>query len=199
MLEKISSEIINIFWRKKQLTDEQSDILQYFIQFLVFNLGGLILVYTSAAILNILIEVIVIHLSFWFLKQFSGGLHARKPSICLLVTCVLFLAIPSIFIKLSFALPIWLTVILFLVQAVLLAKYAPADTENNPLVYVKQRRNRKIISLGIISIYFLLSMVFKQYCIYLVYGSLVATLTALPLTYKIVKQKYRNYEDYVQM
>lgn len=199
MLERITGEILDVLKRKRELTKEQEENIEYFLQFLIFNFGVLLIVYTLAAILNILFEVILIHISFFFLKQQSGGIHAKKPINCLLFTCIFFLLVPLIFTRFSIGIPIWIVTIFFLLEIVILAKYAPADTENNPLVYIKQRRRKKIISLVIVGIYFLLSIMFKQFCIYLLYGSLLATLTTLPIIYKIAKQKYRNYEDYVQM
>lgn len=199
MLERISAGMIKIFFKNRELTEDEKENINYFFQFLIFNLGVLIIVYSLGAALNILFEVILIHVSFFFLKQQSGGIHAKKPINCLLSSCILFLPIPFVFIKFSLVLPMWLTTIFYLFQIVILAKYAPADTENNPLIYVKQRRIRKISSIVIIFIYFLLSIMFNQLCIYMVYGSLIATLTTLPIIYKIAKQKYRNYKDYVQI
>ena len=81
----------------------------------------------------------------------------------------------------------------------IITKYAPADTENIPILSKKERKSKKIkayISLLVLTAIILVSPN-KQISYMLVYGMFLQNLTVLPISYKLTNNKY-GYEVYTQ-
>lgn len=87
---------------------------------------------------------------------------------------------------------------MFLVIIILLSLYAPADTEERPLVGKKFRRKLKIKSLMSAGILMILASCMNdtvlKFCI--TYGVLCESLTITPIIYILFGRGYKNYEKY---
>ena len=75
--------------------------------------------------------------------------------------------------------------------------YAPADTENVPILSKKDRRKKQIISyitfsIGLIAAIFIQNSVISNI---LIFGNLLQTLTITRIAYRLTKNKY-GYEVY---
>ena len=77
--------------------------------------------------------------------------------------------------------------------------YAPADTKKRPLIYPRRRLVYKIITVIMASIYLVLLFIINDSFIQntLVCAMLIESVLIHPLTYKIFKLSYKNYETYV--
>ena len=81
----------------------------------------------------------------------------------------------------------------------IIAKYAPADTENIPILTKKERKSKKIkayISLAILVTITIFSTD-KSISYIIIYGIFLQNLTVLPISYKITKNKH-GYEVYAE-
>ena len=70
--------------------------------------------------------------------------------------------------------------------------YAPADTENVPILQKKERRQKQIFSYIILTVEFIIAVVINESIIsgIIIFGDLVQTLTITRLAYKITNNKY---------
>lgn len=75
--------------------------------------------------------------------------------------------------------------------------YAPADTENVPILSQKERKNKKILSYTFLSIALIASCIIQNRIIsnILLLSHIVQTICITKLAYKITKNKY-GYEVY---
>ena len=94
--------------------------------------------------------------------------------------------------------PIVIKAIISIICILLIAKYAPADTEKRPLVNKKKRKRYKIISLLSSMIFAILIIVLDNQIIsnYLLIGMLEAVIMILPITYRMLDLPYDNYKNY---
>ncbi len=76
--------------------------------------------------------------------------------------------------------------------------YAPADTEDVPVISKKERRKRKIFSYIIVTIMVIIGCIIKNNIIsnILLIGVLFQTITITRFAYKLTNNKY-GYEEYL--
>ena len=75
---------------------------------------------------------------------------------------------------------------------IMIKLYAPADTENVPILRKKERRQKKIISYIILTVEFIIAVVINNSIIagVIIFGDFIQTLTITRLAYKITDNKY---------
>ena len=77
--------------------------------------------------------------------------------------------------------------------------YAPADTENLPILTKKERRIKKILSYVFLTINLILAIVIPNNTIsnILIIGTFIQTLSITRIAYILTKNKY-GYEEYLK-
>ena len=80
-------------------------------------------------------------------------------------------------------------------------KNSPADTKKRPIVNHKRRLIYKIISTILAIIFVTLSILIKNNYISncLIFGLVLQNILISPLTYKIFKQPYNNYKEFLRL
>ena len=96
-----------------------------------------------------------------------------------------------------FTLRIALVGVVWLFGMFMIRLYAPADTENVPILRKKDRKKKQILSYIILTISLSLSLIIKDHIIsnMIIFGMLIQTITITRFAYKITKNKY-GYELY---
>ena len=77
--------------------------------------------------------------------------------------------------------------------------YAPADTENVPIISKKERKNKKIMSYITLVLTLAVSLIIKDNTIsnILIIGVIIQTITITRVAYKLTNNKY-GYEEYLK-
>lgn len=135
-------------------------------------------------------------------RSYTGGFHLKTHLGCMLSSIVLYI-IPILMAK---YIPIaqeyviyMMTGIVAILSGIFISKYAPADTENIPILSKKERKSKKIksyISFGVLLAIILLVPDRIVSCM-LLYGMFLQDLTLTPIAYKLTKNKY-SYEVYTE-
>ena len=75
---------------------------------------------------------------------------------------------------------------------IMLKIYAPADTENVPILRKKERRQKQIFSYIILTVEFIIAVLINNTTIsgIIIFGDLIQTLTITRLAYNITNNKY---------
>lgn len=177
--------------------EDKLEIINYGLESIYLTFTKIIIIFVLAIILNIWKEVLLL-LAFYNLIRVSAfGMHAKKSIHCLIISLTLFIG--GVYLCRYLVIPLILKVVLSIICIVLIAKYAPADTEKRPIINKKLRKKYKIISV-IISGVFANSIVLlsdKNISNYLLLGMIEATIMLLPITYKIFDLPYDNYKKYL--
>lgn len=89
--------------------------------------------------------------------------------------------------------------ILGVMSIIFISKYAPADTENIPILSKKERKLKKVKSyISLVILLVIILLVPDNVISYmLLYGIFLQNLTLTPIAYKLTKNKY-SYEVYAE-
>lgn len=115
--------------------------MKFGIQIIVQETIKILIIYLTAALLDVLIEVFIIHCTFFFIRQVSLGYHFSSKTICIIWSILLF-PISYKLIQLSdynydFN---W---VITIVTSVLLAVIGPVSTSKAPIANTKHRKYLK--------------------------------------------------------
>ena len=188
MKKKILNHCMEIVKNKYPEYDEDKlEIINYGLESIYLTFTKIIIIFVLAIILNIWKEVLLL-LAFYNLIRVSAfGMHAKKSIHCLIISLTLFIG--GVYLCRYLVIPLILKVVLSIICIILIAKYAPADTEKRPII------NSVIIS-GVFAISIVL-LSDKNISNYLLLGMIEATIMLLPITYKIFDLPYDNYKKYL--
>lgn len=172
LAQKISSEL--------NYDEEKSAVLSYGIFAFLHIIASLALTVFFGILLGVVLQALVVTFAASILRQYSGGVHATRPSICLIIGTLATIIITMIasYIKslISSEYLISIIVIIFASSYYVIIKYAPVDSPAKPIRTERKRRKMKKLSLIVLSIYFvvvsILVAVFltKSNILYLEYG-----------------------------
>ena len=202
MMIKMKKKILNhcikiVKYKYPQYDEDKLEVISYGLESIYLTFTKIIIIFILAIILNIWKEVLLL-LTFYNLIRISAfGMHAKKSIHCLIISLTLFIG--GVYLCRYLVIPLILKVVLSIICIVLIAKYAPADTEKRPIINKKLRQKYKIISV-IISGFFAITIVLlsdKNISNYLLLGMIEATIMLLPITYKIFDLPYDNYKKYL--
>lgn len=194
----ISSYLTNHLSRLCNLSDIDKVKLQYGIEVKITSITKLIVVMLFAVVFQISFQVITVLASYNLIREKAFGVHAKTSMQCTILSLLSFvfgtLILEDVSCSNTFIL------ISLIIMFYLLRKYAPMDTDKNPLVGKELRDKLKRETLIRVLILGSLIMICPSDSIktYLLYGILIAVISVLPITYKIFERGMNNYEKYEQ-
>ncbi len=164
------------------------------VEIIFINVTKFLIVFTAAALFGLLKEALFMSLIFGSVRKSAFGLHAKNSIVCTLVTFLMFVG--GSYISHSIKLNNYLILLIFTVLNILLFKYAPADTENHPILGRKLRKKlrKEAVTVGILLM--CLAMIVSNQLIksLIVLSVGYEVISILPITYKILNRGYKNYE-----
>lgn len=149
LAHKISTEL--------DYDSEKSAVISYGIFAFIQILASLTLVTLFGLLFGIIIQALLVSFSISILRQYSGGVHATRPSICLIIGTIATIAIAVVSHYLTHAIANTIIVFANLVFIALtyyfVIQYAPVDSPEKPIKTLEKRRKMKKISLIVLSVY----------------------------------------------
>lgn len=186
---------IMYFIRNNTYKDEEElEVIQYGIEVFLINLFKSFLLIGVASILGVAKPLIIMFFSFGCVRIFASGVHAPSTFICTLLNFACFLG--GTYLCLYVLMDSMIRVAFFISSFVLLAKYAPADSEERPLVSRKLRHKLKLQSI-LTALVLLFAMLIVNNEIYknlITCGVLLEAIMTTPVIYYVLGKGYRNYE-----
>lgn len=203
MIDKFCDWITRKIKENVENIDEEKElVIDFGIRLIFGELPKIILIFILGFVLNIGWYTLILFFLLAPYRSFVGGFHLKTHIGCIITTTFLYLG-PIIFAK-YFAIPkldvlYILSGLITIFSIIVIIKYAPADTENIPILTKKERKSKRIkayIALAILLAIIILSP--DRIISYMfIYGIFLEDLTALPIAYKITKNKY-GYEVYAE-
>lgn len=192
--EKLSERCTGFIKDNTNKTETELEKIQYGIHVILINIFKLLLLFITAYFLGILNYTIVAYLSFATLRSFANGIHANSSIKCTITNYIIFFG--NVYLSLNFSLKKVYVVSIFIISLILIILYAPADTEERPLMSKNLRGKLKIkstlIVLGFATVTILLPG--SIYTNLIVYSTLQEAILITPMIYIIFGKKYKNYE-----
>ncbi|MBC1978373.1 accessory gene regulator ArgB-like protein [Listeria marthii] len=194
----LSERMADVLISKDRWKDDEEGYLKvkYGLEIILINAMKFALVYGIALVTGLLLQTLTVHLSYLWLRRYSFGLHATKTLNCTLISLMMFVFAPFVFQNIPSNNWIVLGAFGFILLNMFL--FAPADTENLPLIGAEHRKTlkRKAMIGTLILTGIALLIPFAEMKTLIMIGSLFQVISINPLTYKLLRRRYRNYEKY---
>jgi accessory gene regulator B len=130
----------------------------------------------------------------------SGGFHLHTHVGCVIATTLTYCgtAFLSKYLIIGNNLKYVFALIVWIFSIIMIKLYAPADTEDVPILETKVRKKKQIASYIIVTISMIVSIICKNYIIsnILIIGTLIQTISITKLAYRLTNNKY-GYEVYL--
>ena len=202
MVEKICNFLTNKIKKKMpDISDERADAINFGLQLMVGEIPKTFVFIAIALALGILKEFFITVLVIFPYRAFSGGFHLKTHIGCIIGTSLMYCGIPflSKYIILSNMLKYSLIVLVWIFGIIMCKLYAPADTENVPILKKKTRKTKQILSYITLTITLIIGVFISNSIIsnIIILGMFVQSLMITRIAYKITNNKY-GYEVYAE-
>lgn len=201
MIEKFCNFLTKKIQKKMpEIDDERAEIIQYGLEVIIGETPKLFILLGISILLGVWQLALISFVVIGIYRGVSGGFHLKTHIGCIISTLMMYLGnvflskyciIEPIYIKYIITFGIWIF------SFFMIKFYAPADTENVPIISKKERKRKKILSYIIMTIFLLSSVFIKDQVIsnLFLYGVLIQTLTITRIAYKVTNNKY-GHEEY---
>ncbi len=203
MIDKICEYLTNkIRKQMPEIDDEKAEIINYGIQLIVGEIPKIFLMFGFGIILGLWWQTILAFLLLLPYKTVSGGFHLKTHIGCFLCTNIVYCGNAYISTIWNFPNEItkYITILgIFILGIIAVSIYAPADTENLPILTKKERKTKKILSYIFLIINLLVATFIPNNIIsnLIIIGTFIQTLSITRLAYIITRNKY-GYEEYLK-
>ncbi len=196
MKKFIINKILNIIKKHYNYNDTKLSEIKYGLEILYLTVTKTIVIFLIAYLLGIFKELLFLTLFYGLLRMSGFGLHAKESWQCWIGSLLSFIGFS--YLSLIIAIPFYLKILIVIITIIILAMYAPADTEKRPLVNKKRRIFFKIACIITSILYGVFILIIDNNIIInlLIFSLFIESLMVLPISYKIFKLKYNNYRSY---
>lgn len=200
MIEKFCSYIVGKMRKQMpEIDDEKAEVLMYGIQLIIGEIPKTILLFALGFLLEIGWYTIFAYIALVPYRAASGGFHLKTHLGCIIGSSVFYYGIIylSKFLTLDTIQKYILAFIALIFGIIMVSLYAPADTENIPILSKKERKRKKILSYITLVLTLLAGILIQDSVIsnILIIGVIVQTMTITKVAYVLTNNKY-GYEVY---
>lgn len=203
MIDKICDKLIKrIRAKMPEVDDERAEVIKYGLELIIGELPKMFLLFVIAWLFGIFKYALISFAIILPYKLVSGGVHLKTHIGCILGTSLLYCG--NVFISKYINIPdiknqIIFSAIILIFAIIMISLYAPADTENVPILRKKERAKKKIISYIIVTSMIIISFFVKDKVISNMFrvGGLLQSIMISKLTYNIFKVKF-GYLEYIK-
>lgn len=203
MIDKICDKLMKrIRAKMPEVDDERAEVIKYGLELIIGELPKMFLLFIIAWLLGIFKYALISFAIILPYKLVSGGVHLKTHIGCILGTSLFYCG--NVFISKYINIPdiknqIIFSAIILTFAIIMISLYAPADTENVPILRKKERAKKKIISYIIVTAMIIISFLVKDRVISNMFrvGVLLQSIMISKLTYNIFKVKF-GYLEYIK-
>ena len=200
MIDKICEIILkNMRKNMPEIDDERAEIINFGLQNIIGEIPKIFLLCIIGFILGIGELTILSFLIIAPYRTFAGGFHLKTHIGCIICTTLMYCgnAILAKYIVMENIVKYIVIGCVWIFGLIMIKMYAPADTENVPILRKKDRKIKRIISYIILTICLVIALFISnnQISNLIIFGMLIETLTITRIAYNITKNKY-GYEVY---
>lgn len=195
MIDKICTYLTSRIRKEMpEIDDERAEIIMYGLQNIIGELPKGVVILIIAYFLGIFKLTLVSMLIIAPYRGFSGGVHMKTHIGCIIYTLILYSgsALLGKYIILTGITKYITAFIVWTFCMIMIKLYAPADTENVPILMEKERKQKQIFSYITLTIEFIIAIFISNTTIaeIIIFGDFIQTLTITRFAYKITDNKY---------
>lgn len=184
-----------------EVDDERAEVIMYGLQNIIGELPKGIIILIIAYILGIFKFTVISILIIAPYRCVSGGVHMKTHIGCIIYTLLLYSGSSLLgkYVVLTGNVKIMLAIAIWIFCMIMIKLYAPADTENLPILRKKERKQKQILSYIIITSEILIAIFIKNTTIsgIIIFGDFIQTLTITRIAYRVTHNKY-GHEIYAE-
>ena len=195
MVDKICEFILNRMKKEMpDITKEKEEVIKYGLQLIIGEIPKTLLLFAVSFILGFGWYMLFAYITIMPYKMVSGGIHLHTHLGCITVSAISYYGtiLLSKFLNLDSLEKYILIALSFVFGILMISLYAPADTENLPIISKKERKTKKILSYIILTITLGIAIFLKDSTLsnILIIGTVMQSLFISRLAYKITNNKY---------
>lgn len=200
MIEKICDFILKKMRKKMpDITNEKAEIILYGLQLIIGEIPKIFLLFGVSFLIGIGWYMIFAYVAIIPYRTVSGGFHLHTHLGCIIGSSIFYYGniIVSKFLVLD-NIEKYILIGLSLVFGLLMVSmYAPADTENLPIISKKERRIKKILSYIMLIITLVIAIIIQNPVLsnILIIGTIIQSISISRFAYILTNNKY-GYEEY---
>lgn len=200
MIDKITEFLTNKIRKEMpDVNDERAEVINFGLQILLGEVPKIFIMLAIAYLLGVFKLGLITFLILIPYRGFSGGFHLKTHIGCIISTCTFYCgtALLAKYIVLG-SITKYISIILLAIFGIIMIKlYAPADTEDVPIISPKIRKQKQILSYISFIIGLLIASLINNNIIsnIIIFGYLMQTCMITRLAYKLTNNKY-GYEVY---
>ena len=203
MVETICNKLTSRIRKEMpDINDERAEVINYGLQLIIGEIPKFFILLTLAYILGVLKESILLVIMMTPYRITSGGVHLHTHIGCIIATSVFYIgnAVLSKCLVLTRTVEYIITGIVWAFSMIMIKLYAPADTEDVPILRKKERSIKKNLSYITMTLTLVASIIVKDTVLsnLLIFLTIFQTIWISKFTYKITNNKY-GYEEYVKL
>ena len=195
MVDKICDFLTNKIRNKMpEVDDEKAEVINYGIHLIVGEIPKFFIFLGVAILLGIVKEFFITMLVIIPYRAVSGWFHLKTHLGCITVTTLYYCGIA--YVSRLFALPEiakYISIVFVWIFGIIMCRlYAPADTENVPILRKKERKIKQILSYIVLSVTLIVGIFINNNTVQniIILGMLIQSIMISRLAYKITKNKY---------
>ena len=200
MIDKICLFLTNRIQKKMpEIDDERTQVINYGLQILIGEIPKIFIILLISLLLGIFKLTLITFLLIMPYRSTSGGFHLHTHIGCIIATTLTYCgtAFVSQYIVLNDIVKYILILLIWIFSMAMIKLYAPADTEEVPILETKVRRKKQLASYIIATISLIAAIFIRDNVIsnILIIGTLLQTLSITKVMYRLTNNKY-GYEVY---
>lgn len=200
MIDKITQSLTDRIRKEMpDVNDERAEIINYGLQVLLGEVPKIFIMLFISYILGVFKLTLITFLILLPYRGASGGFHLKTHIGCIISTCTFYcgVAFLSKSVILNDITEYLLVIAVGIFGIIMIKLYAPADTEEVPIISKKIRKKKQISSYIFLIIGLVIAIVIKNSIIsnIIIFGYFIQTCMITRIAYKITNNKY-GYETY---
>ena len=200
MIDKITNSLTNKIRKEMpDIDEERAEIINYGLQIILGEVPKVILMLVIAYLLGVFRLSLITFLIVLPYRTFSGGFHLRTHIGCIVTTCTFYCGVAVLAKNLVLD---DITKDIFIIATtifgmIMIKLYAPADTEDVPVLSKKIRKQKQVLSYiffvsGLLVAFFIKNNLISNI---IIFSYIAQTFMITKFAYRITKSKY-GYEVY---
>ncbi len=195
MIDKICMFLTNKMRKEiPDIDDERAEVINFGLQILIGEIPKTFIMLAIAYFLGVFKLSLITFLIILPYRTFSGGFHLKTHLGCIIATSLMYCspALLSKYIVLDGYTKIITIALIWIFGMIMIKLYAPADTENVPILRKKDRMIKQILSYITLTVALIIAAVIDNATMsnIIIIGYLIQTCTITRLAYKITKNQY---------
>lgn len=200
MIEKLCDKLTNKIRNKMpEIDDERAEVIIYGLQIIIGEIPKIFITLAIAYLFGVLKLTFITLIALVPFRVCSGGFHLKTHLGCIISTTLYYVGIPLFakYIIISQNVEYILALVIWIFGMIMVKLYAPADTENIPILQKSERKQKQILSFLMLTVGIIAAIIIKDSTIsnMLLFGNLIQSMMITKLAYRLTGSKY-GYEVY---